>query len=140
MNFKKSYRNFCLLTGSCPLHCIEANLVNCVLSFKFFRIPVSEWNPILSTLNCDITLKKICVIIDVDFTINNPTHQQKLKHLTSFIESLCVHLKNNQSLLELKLVGLPLSRTNVEHLAKVYYEIFLLILFVVTVISLYREY
>lgn len=122
MDFKDRYRRECLLKGTSPLHIIEVYLKDFVLNFKYFRIPVKEWIPIFSTLNSDSTLKKICVSIDdVDqhTPSSNPNHKQKLKHLPIFFEHLITHLSNNNILVELKLIGLPITSYDVIKLAEV---------------------
>lgn len=122
MDFKDRYRRECLLKGTSPLHVIEAYLKDNVLNFKFFRIPVSEWIPIFLTLNIDSTLKKICVSIDVvdqHAISSNPNHKQKLKYLHTFLEHLSTHLCNNKLLVELKLIGLPITSFDIRKLAEV---------------------
>lgn len=126
MDFKSRYRRECLVTGTSPLHAIEACLSEAVLNFKFFRIPISEWNPIFSTLKSDTSLKKIIVKIDYnDYTVNNPTHRQKLTNLSSLCEHLNVHLINNACLNELQLIGLPLKFkdiVNISQVATIFYS------------------
>ena len=108
------------MQGLSPLHIVEAYLTALTLDFKFYRIPVLDWNPIFSTLRSDLTLKKICISIDpADIEFPNPTHKKKLTYLKPLIDSLVVHLSNNHMLTELKLVGLPLN-SYIEHLAKVF--------------------
>jgi hypothetical protein len=119
MDFKSRYRRECLLKGTSPLHVIEACLADAILKFKYFRIPASEWGPILSALKSTFTVKKIFVMIDFDLAINNKIHKQKLKHLHSFMENLNVHLSNSQILTHLELVGLPFSYADIEQLGKV---------------------
>ena len=119
MDFKSRYRRECLLKGTSPLHVIEACLADAILKFKFLRIPPSEWNPILSALKSSFTVKNISVTNDVDLAINSKIHNQKLKHLHSFMESLSVHLSHNFILTKLELVGLPFSYANIEQLSKV---------------------
>lgn len=122
MNFKDRYRRECLLKGTSPLHVIEAYLKDSVLNFKFFRIPVTEWTPIFLTLNSDLTLKKICVSIDVvdqHAISSNANHKQKLKYLHTFLEHLSTHLSNNKLLVELELIGLPTTSSDIKKLAKV---------------------
>jgi hypothetical protein len=120
MDFKSRYRRECLLKGNSPLHVIEACLADAILKFNFFRVPPSEWNPILSTLKSNFTIKKINVMIEDDLVINKKIHEQKLKHLNSFMETLRVHLGNNQILTQLELVGLPFSHADIAHLTKVF--------------------
>ena len=120
MDFKSRYRRECLVTGTSPLHAIEASLSESVLNFKFFRIPINEWNPILSTMKNDASLRKIIIKIDYnDYTINNPTHQKKLVNLDALCADLSSHLSNNASLNELKLIGLPLSCKAVSDISQV---------------------
>ena len=96
-------------------------MADAILKFNFFRVPPSEWNPILSTLKSNFTIKKINVMIEDDLVINKKIHEQKLKHLNSFMETLRVHLGNNQILTQLELVGLPFSHADIAHLSKVQY-------------------
>lgn len=122
MDFKSRYRRECLLKGTSPLHVIEACLADAILNFKFFRIPLTEWNPILSALKSSFTIKKICVANDVDLSVNDKIHKQKLKHLNSLMESLSVHLSHNHILTKLELVGLPFSYADIQQLSKVCYS------------------
>ena len=120
MDFKNRYRRECLLSGTSPLHVIEAYLSDFTLNFKFFRIPLSEWGPIILTLRNDETLKKININIDFsDHLIDNPTHKQKLQKLPLLVESLASQLKQNSNLTEIQLIGLPFSSSDLQILAQV---------------------
>ena len=109
-----------LLSGTSPLHAVEASLSQGAVDFKFFRIPSMEWTPLLSALCSDTTLKQISVRIDYgDYTVSNPMHQQKLKHLNQLCENLGLHLARNSSLSKLQLIGLPLTLKDIKALAHV---------------------
>lgn len=91
-----------------------------MLDFKFFRIPITEWTPLLVALAADTSLKQISIKIDFgDYTVSNPTHQQKLKHLGSLCESLSLHLSRNTKLNSLKLLALPLAKKDINILSEV---------------------
>lgn len=120
MDLKSNYRRECLLKGTSPLHVIEANFCKFLLKFDFFQIPASEWDPIFSILQSDLTLKKIAVSINVDQNvIQNPFHALKLKNLHKLIENLSVHVTHNQQLIELQLVGLPIEDCDIQQLVYV---------------------
>ena len=108
------------MSGTSPLHVIESTSPEFTLNFKFFRIPTSEWAPILLALRSDQTLNKIMITIDfADHTVNNPSHKKKLTRLQLLISSVASHLSQNANLKEIHLIGLPLSTSDVETLAQV---------------------
>lgn len=126
MDFKLQYRRQCLLLGTFPLHVIEANLLESILKFKFYRIPITEWKPVLLTLENDKSLKKLMIEVEVeDPAVTNPSHLHKLKFLDAFLESLCKHLIKNDALVELQLHRLPLSFSNIQMLSKVLYQVYI---------------
>lgn len=127
MDFRARYRRECLLADTAPLHVIESRLGDSSLKFNFFRIPPLEWDPLLTSLESDSSLKRIAITIDYnEYTINNPTHQLKLKHLPSFISSLGYHISNNGNLLDLCLNGIPLTDKTVDSLVQVKFTLFTL--------------
>lgn len=119
MDFKLRYRRECIAAKTSPLHVIEASNVS--LDFKFFRIPESEWAPVLEALKNDTTLKRISVSIDLEdkSLVENRIHKQKLRHLEPFIWHLSQHLLVNSNLTELHLKGLPMTARDVEQISKV---------------------
>ena len=120
MDFQARYRRECLLSGTSPLHAVESHLADGVLDLKYFRVPVSEWVPLLAALASDTTLKKITIRIDyTDHTVPNPNHRAKLKHLDDLCRSLCASLSRTTTLRSLQLTGLPLSAKGITELAAV---------------------